>query len=227
MQLIKDTATPLTGQTGECGGDYVTGPNNDWGHGTIDALAAVNAALVWCAVKGSLEGQVLDAGSLAAIEGSIVRADLTAAHQWEDTTDDTGHYTLMLPVGIYTVTAEAFGYISDTVTAVAVETDTVTTQDFSLATTARYVVSGTVAEAGSGYPLRAQVEVLGTPLEPATTDPSTGFYSTTVPVGSYAFRATALGHKAEERLVVVDHNQTQSFVLSPIRFYLPIVLADW
>ena len=41
-ELIRKTAVPLTGQAGSgCGGDYVTGPNNDWGAGTIDALAAV------------------------------------------------------------------------------------------------------------------------------------------------------------------------------------------
>jgi PKD repeat protein len=42
MQVIRDTAVPLTGQTGfNCGGNYTTGPNHDWGDGTIDALAAV------------------------------------------------------------------------------------------------------------------------------------------------------------------------------------------
>ena len=46
-QIIMDTAIPLTGQTGSnCGGDYSEGPNNDWGHGTIDALAAVEAAII-------------------------------------------------------------------------------------------------------------------------------------------------------------------------------------
>ncbi len=44
---ISDTAVRLTGQTGSnCGGDYVDGPNNDWGYGTIDALAAVEEAIV-------------------------------------------------------------------------------------------------------------------------------------------------------------------------------------
>jgi subtilisin family serine protease len=46
MQIINDTAVPLTGQTGsDCGGDHTEGPNNDWGHGTIDALAAVQQAI--------------------------------------------------------------------------------------------------------------------------------------------------------------------------------------
>jgi hypothetical protein len=46
-QIIMDTAVPLTGQSGSnCGGDYTTGPNNDWGFGTIDALAAVEEAIL-------------------------------------------------------------------------------------------------------------------------------------------------------------------------------------
>lgn len=46
IQIIQDTAVPLKDQTGyRCGGDYNEGPNNDWGHGTIDAYAAVSAAL--------------------------------------------------------------------------------------------------------------------------------------------------------------------------------------
>jgi subtilisin-like proprotein convertase family protein len=45
-QIIIDTAVRLTGQTGSnCGGNYTAGPNNDWGYGTIDALAAVQAAI--------------------------------------------------------------------------------------------------------------------------------------------------------------------------------------
>ena len=49
ISMIRDTAVPLTGQTGSsCGGDYTVGPNNDWGYGTIDAVAAVQLAGAWC-----------------------------------------------------------------------------------------------------------------------------------------------------------------------------------
>jgi subtilisin family serine protease len=45
-EIIYSAAVPLTGQYGSnCGGDYETGPNNDWGFGTIDALAAVEEAM--------------------------------------------------------------------------------------------------------------------------------------------------------------------------------------
>jgi subtilisin family serine protease len=47
--LVNELAAPLTGQAGSsCGGDYVDGPNNDWGHGTIDALGSVFAAFMYC-----------------------------------------------------------------------------------------------------------------------------------------------------------------------------------
>ena len=54
-QIIQRTAAPLVDQAGSsCGGDYVTGPNNDWGYGRIDAYAAVLAArkagLPWLSV---------------------------------------------------------------------------------------------------------------------------------------------------------------------------------
>ncbi len=44
---INDTAIRLVGQGGSnCGGNYVDGPNNDWGFGTIDSLAAVEEAIL-------------------------------------------------------------------------------------------------------------------------------------------------------------------------------------
>jgi len=47
-QIITQTAVPLSGQTGSlCGGDYLVGPNHDWGSGTIDSLAAINLSLVY------------------------------------------------------------------------------------------------------------------------------------------------------------------------------------
>jgi hypothetical protein len=45
VQVILSTALPLGGQGSNCGGDYTDGPNNDWGYGTIDALAAVQEAI--------------------------------------------------------------------------------------------------------------------------------------------------------------------------------------
>ncbi len=48
IDIITANAAPLTGQNGSnCGGNYTTGPNNDWGRGTINALAVVQACLAY------------------------------------------------------------------------------------------------------------------------------------------------------------------------------------
>ena len=41
--VLNGSALDLPGIVEGCGGDYVTGPNNTWGHGRLDILAAVNA----------------------------------------------------------------------------------------------------------------------------------------------------------------------------------------
>jgi hypothetical protein len=74
MEIIRSTAGPLTGQGGSnCGGDYNTGPNNDWGYGTIDALAAVQMAIAMGGA-GKLRGTVTDAATDNPIEGVKITA---------------------------------------------------------------------------------------------------------------------------------------------------------
>jgi hypothetical protein len=184
IDLIHETAGPLTGQGGNCGGDYVTGPNNDWGYGTIDALAAVEAAIAQCTALGYLDGTVRDGGTLLPIDGAQITADWEGGSSWLDMTDASGYYTLSIPNGSYTVTAASFGYYPESITNVVVETDTVTTQDFDMDLLPEYIVSGSVIEAGSGDPLQAQVTVVGTPLDPVWSDPGTGIYSISVPEGA-------------------------------------------
>ena len=43
--LLECSATKLTSITEACGGNYTTGPNNTWGYGLLNVLAAVNAAI--------------------------------------------------------------------------------------------------------------------------------------------------------------------------------------
>ena len=54
IAAIKARAVPLAGQGGSnCGGNYTTGPNNDWGMGTIDARALITSL-----ITGTLSGTV-------------------------------------------------------------------------------------------------------------------------------------------------------------------------
>ncbi len=45
LWILEQTAVALPTQGSNCGGDYVTGPNNDWGYGRLDIFAAVTKAL--------------------------------------------------------------------------------------------------------------------------------------------------------------------------------------
>jgi subtilisin family serine protease len=215
VQIIKDTANPPYGSVSNCGGDYVTGPNNDWGYGTIDALDAVETCLA-TRQTGYLSGAVHDSsGSNLPIEGATVTARYDGPGLWTAQSEAAGWYKLILPAGTFTVTAEAFGYPSQTVTGVEILTGTATYQNFYLAPLPRFTVSGTVTESGTSAPLSAQVRILDTPLPPVWTDPATGFYSATVPSGTYTLRVTATLHQPEERVVIVDGDQVQDFALDP------------
>lgn len=70
INMIHDTAVPLTGQPGSgCGGDYTWGPNNDWGFGTIYAPAAVQAAFDWC--DGVVFADGFESGSTSAWSATV------------------------------------------------------------------------------------------------------------------------------------------------------------
>ncbi len=216
IDIIRDTAAPLTGQNGSnCGGDYTTGPNNDWGFGTIDSLAAVQAAIA-LGGAGKLDGTVTDASTTLPIEGVGIHAAHQEGFAWDDLTDATGYYTMTVAVGTYTVTAETYGYLSAVVTGVLVVTDTVTTQDFALTPAPVYTVSGHVTDSATNAPLPdAKVEFLDAPVAPVYTDP-TGFFTTSVAEGTWNMRASADLHQAVEIEVVVESNVTQDFALAPL-----------
>ncbi|HUD42548.1 MAG TPA: S8 family serine peptidase [Dokdonella sp.] len=127
-QLIYATAVPLTGQTGSsCGGDYGTGPNHDWGHGTLDALAAVQAAIAIGGPTGTLQGTVRDAASGAPLaQASIALGPFVVR------TDDSGAYRLTPNAGVYAATATRTGYAAQTVEDANVAADATTTLDFAL-----------------------------------------------------------------------------------------------
>jgi len=213
IDIITGTAAPVTGYVGSCGGNYTTGPNNDWGYGTIDSLAAVQQAIALCVGVGTLQGTVTDSGTGLPIQGAAITAVWSGGGTWNDTTDAAGFYQLTVPIGLYDVTASKFAYLTQTASGVEVFEDTTTVQDFSLDPAPAYTVSGTVKDAVDNTPLLATVEVVGVPIAPVTTNPATGFYSIDVPEGSYTFRASAALHQPVEQALVVDGSKTLNFLL--------------
>lgn len=147
---------------------------------------------------GTLRGVVEDAISAAPVTGAMVEA-LTASGTGGDTfSGPDGTYALLLDAGTYTVTASAYGYLPYTETDVDVTSTATTTLDFLLTSAPTYVVSGTVTDALTGWPLYARVSVTGDPFSPPApdnavwSDPMTGFYSLTLASGiTYTFDVAA------------------------------------
>ena len=122
--IIRNTAMPLAGQAGSsCGGDYSTGPNNDWGFGTIDAYAAVLEA--W-GQYGLLDGYVFDKNTGLPVAGATITAG-----QGTGSTDSNGYYRVPLLPGTYSATATAGSYGIDS-KSVTITKDLVTSQNFTL-----------------------------------------------------------------------------------------------
>jgi subtilisin family serine protease len=214
VNLIQDTAVPLSGQSGSnCGGDYDAGPNNDWGYGTIDALAAVQRAQSICSDLGALQGTVYHSPTLMTLENANINAYRLEGGHWTPQTDAAGYYTTTLFQGTFTATANAYGFYPQVITDVIVMTGATTTQNFYLLPKPAYVISGTISTLNGGDPLSATIRVLNTPLSPIQTDPVTGFYSMTVAEGTYDLRVEAFRYQTARRVITVDQNQVQDFAL--------------
>jgi hypothetical protein len=101
---------------------------------------------------GALTGQVSDAETSAPIQDALVSVDIGLS----DRTDASGVYTITLPVGVYTTTAQAAGYFTQTISDVDVITGT-NVLDFALEPLTA-TVSGEVSDAVTSLPIQgAQV----------------------------------------------------------------------
>jgi subtilisin family serine protease len=161
-----------------CGGDESGVPNNVYGHGRIDAAAAVAEV----ASGGTLTGTVTDAATGEPIGGT--RITVTSPERTSATISaGDGSFRLLLRPGVYVVSAAAFGYETGLVVDVGIVTAETTVADLALTPLARFTVSGRVTNAESGDALAdATVRALGSPLDPVTTDRG-GNYTITLPLG--------------------------------------------
>jgi serine protease AprX len=120
--VLTGTAEPKT-TAQACSGDGPSDvPNNVWGWGILDTLAAVES--------GVLRGTVTDAAAGSPVAGAEIVADPPAGSN--AISDSSGHFVLALPADTYSVTAQAKGYLSHTISGVTVASRQMAIQDFSL-----------------------------------------------------------------------------------------------
>jgi hypothetical protein len=155
---------------------------------------------------GYLDGTVYDDGGTPAADpisdANVQAVGLTPDHTSHDTSLADGTYRIGLVTDTYTVTVTAYGYLMAEISGVSVVSGTTTTLNIPLTPAAMHVVSGTVTDAATGWPLYAGINILGYPYGTVWTDPETGFYSVTLPGGTihtFAVSAWADGYDAASR----------------------------
>jgi N-acetylneuraminic acid mutarotase len=168
-----------SGSNGSCTPAYWcnAGPGYDGptGLGTPDGVTAFQGA-----PSGVLSGTVTSASG-APLSGATV----SAGSGYTATTGSSGDYTMTIPTGSYDVTAEAFGYKSQTVDGVQVSRGQTATENLKLTAVPSSTLSGTVTDgSGHAWPLYASIAVNGYPGGAVYTNPYTGAYSISLPRGS-------------------------------------------
>ncbi|MBI2382306.1 MAG: carboxypeptidase regulatory-like domain-containing protein [Gammaproteobacteria bacterium] len=125
--------------------------------------------------SGKLEGSVTSGADAAPVVNARVEAGSSAT-----TTDSTGHFSLVLPVGEFDVKVRAYGYQQVLANDVAIEDETTTAKDFALTALTPVTLTGKVKDgAGHGWPLYAKLSVAAelAPEIKAFTNPVTGEYT--------------------------------------------------
>jgi subtilisin family serine protease len=122
-QILTSMAEPMTTTQG-CGGDGPDDvPNNVWGWGILNAQTAVESL-------STLEGTVTDARNGSPIAMALVAPDPEAVPPVR--TDQAGGYTVTMLGDVYTITAGATGYATETITKVVAISGTVVYLDIEL-----------------------------------------------------------------------------------------------
>ncbi len=188
-QILMDTCTDL-GAVGE---------DNVYGHGIIDAYAAVSAAL---SGYGAVAGVVVDDVTGAPVAGATVELQGSPVTV---TTDADGGYRLNAPAGPATVMVSSFGY-EDGSEVYEVPAGDEISPELRLVPLPTVQLSGTVYGPGDAVPgadptAGAVIEVVGTPL-PVSVTTADGAWSYALPLAAeYTVRASLPGQGAVEQVL--------------------------
>ncbi|MEW2326121.1 S8 family serine peptidase [Streptomyces griseoincarnatus] len=194
--LTVDEALAILTGTSRSDDRYGALPNPRYGHGRIDAYAAVTEA----ALNSGVRGTVTDGRSGKPLAGvAVARTDTGRTV----TTDAAGRFSLRLAPGSHDLTLSRFGY-QDTVTRERVRADRWTDVRLELARTRWATVSGTVTYGPTGTTVPgATVSVLDVPDTLAAVTDAHGRYTIRdVPAGTHRLTAVAPGISRSRLLTV-------------------------
>ncbi len=176
----------------------LVGEDNDYGHGLVDAYAAVRAVLSGI---GTIGGTVTDAATGLPLAGARLQLD---GGFNQAVSDDQGQYSLTMTAGGVSFTVSAFGYDDGQITA-AIPDGGQVTGDVALVPRLVVALTGTVRGPDLLPVAGATVTVEDTPLPVAVTD-TAGFYRVDLPVDAaqpYSVRVVADGLGYQEQQILV------------------------
>jgi len=156
--------------------------------------------------QGILKGQITEVTNNRELSGAAVQASASLTQSSSTQSNANGYYTLMLPVGVYSLTASLYGYTASTIANLTILSGTTTTQNLQLAPVPPRIVSGTVRDAQTGWALYSYLEIEGYPHGPLYNDPVTGFYSVSL--------ASDLNYTLHVRSLITGYLPTQASVLN-------------
>ncbi|WP_268221514.1 S8 family serine peptidase [Streptomyces sp. EMB24] len=194
--LTVDEALAILTGTSRADDRYGALPNPRYGHGRIDAYAAVTEA----ALNSGVRGTVTDGRSGKPLAGvAVARTDTGRTV----TTDAAGRFSLRLAPGSHDLALSRFGY-QDTVTRERVRADRWTDVRLELARTRWATVSGTVTYGPTGTTVPgATVSVLDVPDTLTAVTNAHGRYTIRdVPAGTRRLTAVAPGISRSRPLTV-------------------------
>jgi|GEM_PF-382921 len=210
--VINGAAVPRSST--QCGDPPNTVPNNVYGYGRLDILAAIQQAQPG---DGHLEGIVVVGSSAGPpLPGVTVRA-ITATQSYTAVTDGDGAYNMTLPPDTYTVSAWKYGYTLEAAAAVTVPGGVTVTQPFILMPTDLYSLTGCITDAATGAPLAATVGVMGpfgAPITQTTAPQASGCYTLSLHGGPYTVTAQARLHQPGAAFVDLTADHVQHLALT-------------
>ena len=123
---------------------------------------------------GTLAGTLTSSNGGEPVAGGTITA---GSHS--TTSGPNGAYSLALPVGTYSVTVSAYGFVSQTAAGVVITNGSSTMQNFALDPLAAATVEGVVTDgSGHSYPLYARIDISAAGFSTtAYTNPFDGTYS--------------------------------------------------
>ncbi|MBN2003799.1 MAG: S8 family serine peptidase [Anaerolineae bacterium] len=169
---------------------------------------------------GYLVGQVTDSNTGAPLPDARVFTNPDAV---QAITDANGEYRIVAAPGTYTVTAQLYDYQSASVPNVVIAQNATSTQNFAMTFASTYLLTGTVTDASTGWPIYASIHIEPDGSYPENTvwsNPWTGVYSATL-MGNHAHTLDVApwsaipGYEGQNRTVNLNADRTdENFALS-------------